>query len=217
MTEHRNPGNSGTCPFYIDADDVFTAEASIRQCVACATRGYTELERLKEDFRQFAYLTILEETPKYDPTHPSHASFVTFIKSRVCSRLWSERRKELRYLPFPLMEAPMSANEGDDIPMLNPLSAQLYSDAFTCESLEDEVIQKIEAEELQVHMPAMLARLTEKERKVVTLKYFQDCTGVEIAEDLGISEGRVSQLTKSALAKLKTAYLHLRDTSCVVF
>ena len=38
MREDRHPGNRGQCPFYINADDVLTAEASIRHCVACATR-----------------------------------------------------------------------------------------------------------------------------------------------------------------------------------
>ena len=114
-------------------------------------------------------------------------------------------------MPFPLTEEPMSDNE--DPPVSNPLTAQLYSDACSCESLEDEIIQKIEVEEFQACLPAMLAQLTEKEGKVVTLKYFQAYTGGEIAEALDVSEGRVSQLTKSALAKLKTAYLCLRDLS----
>ena len=101
MRAYHHPGNSGDCPFYIDPDDVLTAEASICQCVGCATRGDTCLQARRDDFRQLAYLTILEETPKYDPAHPSQASFITFIKSQVCSTLWSQRRKELKYLTFP--------------------------------------------------------------------------------------------------------------------
>ena len=44
------------------SDDVLTAEASIRHCVNCATRGDACLQTRQEDFRQLAYLTILEET-----------------------------------------------------------------------------------------------------------------------------------------------------------
>ena len=86
MRKDRHPSNRGQCPFYIDPEDVLTAEASIYQCVACATCGDARLEARRDDFRQLAYLTILEETSKYDPDHPSRASFITFIKSRVCSK-----------------------------------------------------------------------------------------------------------------------------------
>lgn len=215
MREYSHPGNSGKCPFYIDADDVLTAEASICQCVSCATRGCPELQRRRDDFRQIAYLTILEETPKYDPAHPSQASYITFIKSRVCSRLWSERRKELKYLPFPVIESRIPEHSGDVSNALNPLTAELYSDACVQESLEDEVLEKIQVERLQEHLPAMLARLTEQERKVVMLKYFQDYTGVQIAEALSVSKGRVSQLIKSVLSKLKATYLRLQDKCSV--
>ena len=57
MRAYRHPGNSGDCPFYIDANDLLSAEASICQCVACATRGDACLEARRDDFRQLAYLT----------------------------------------------------------------------------------------------------------------------------------------------------------------
>lgn len=211
MTLHRNPGNSGTCPFYIDPDDVFTAEASIRQCVTCATQGCAGLESHREDFRQLAYLTILEETPKYDPVHPSRASFITFIKSRVCSRLWAERRKEQKYQPCAVIERPMSEAPIEALSAVNPLMAQLYRDACALELLEDSVIDEIQVNRLREHLPAILQRLTEKEQKAVRLKYFQDYTGTQIAAALGVSQGRVSQVLKSALSKLKTAYQRLED------
>ena len=46
-----------------------------------------------------------------------------------------------------------------------------------------------------------------KERNVIEMKFFQEFNGVELAEILEVSEGRVSQLTKSALKKLGKAYL----------
>ena len=215
MREYRHPGNSGKCPFYIDPDDVLTAEASICQCVTCATRGDAELQGRKADFRQLAYLTILEETPKYDPAHPSQATFITFMKSRVCHKLWSERRKELKYVALPIIEPQMAEGYGNAPSVLNPLSAALYTDACDRETLEDEVLEKIHGDQFREHLPAMLDRLTEKERKVLMLKYFQDYTGRQIAETLGLSKGRVSQLTKTALSKLKTVYQRLEDGNSV--
>ena len=213
MREDRHPGNRGQCPFYVDAIDPLTADASICQCVACATRGDACLQARRDDFRQLAYLTILEETPKYDPAHPSQASFITFIKSRVCSTLWSQRRKELKYLTFPLVEAQGSHNALDATPTgLNSLTAALYNAACDAESMEDSVIEEIHVQQFRERLPVMLKRLSDQERKAVRLKYFHDYTGARIAEALGVSKGRVSQLMKTALSKLKNVYLRQQDS-----
>ncbi len=44
---------------------------------------------------------------------------------------------------------------------------------------------------------------------MVALKYFKDCPQIDISRRLSVSEGRVSQLLKSALSKLKIAYSKL--------
>ena len=205
MNERRGPHTSAKCPFYVLQDNPLSAEGSVNQCVRCVTCGHARLEGMSEDFRQLAFLTILEEGPKYDPAHPSGASFITFIKSRVCSRLWAERRKELKYLPCPQDEE--QGDTEDFAP--NPLMDCLVADACTCESMEDNIIQQMEVAQLREHLPQFLTKLSEKERALLRLKYFERCdyTGVEIARLLSVSEGRVSQLTKSVLAKLKKAYL----------
>ena len=212
MKEDRHPGNRGQCPFYIDPADILTAHASIYQCVDCAIRGDGRLESCRDDFQQLAYLTILEETPKYDPKHPSKASFITFIKAKVCLRLWSQRRQELKYLSCPIVEPAMSEFSGNTLTYRpNPLAAELYNTALAAEALEDEVINAINVDEFRQRLTAMLDELTEQEQKVVRLKYFEDYTGTQIANALGVSKGRVSQVIKKGLAKLKTAYLRFTD------
>ena len=203
MHAHRGPHNSAKCPFYVISDDPFSAEASLSRCVRCVTYGNALLESLSEDFRQLAFLTLLEEGPKYDPNHPSGASFITFMKSRVCSRLWSERRKELKYLSYPLEEK-KSEDKGLEP---NPLIAALAADALVCEPMEDTIIQQIIVEQFRELLPQFLKKLSEKERAVLRLKYFEERSGAEIALSLSVSEGRVSQLGKSAFTKLKKAYL----------
>jgi len=207
MATHYGPHTCAKCPFYIVPEDLLSAEASIAHCVVCVTSGNERLESLREDFRQIAYMTILEEGPNYDPGHPSGASFITSIKSKVCSRLWSERRKEARYIPFSHAEA----SSDDELLEHNPLVTRLIADACACESVDCAVVRKIEAEQLHALLSQMSTRLSEKERKVLKLKYFKDYTGVEIAKALGMSEGRVSQLTSTALTKLKKAYLRMQD------
>ncbi len=41
------------------------------------------------------------------------------------------------------------------------------------------------------------------------MKFFEELSGVEIADSLGMSEGRVSQLKSKALAKLGKVYFRL--------
>lgn len=200
MFNDRGPHYSAKCPFYIEPNNPLSAEKSINQCMRCATCGHQRLQGMRDDFRQIAYLTILEEEPKYDPQHESGASFITFMKSRVCGRLWSERRKALKYTPFS-MDPP---SEPDARP--NPLVAVLTAEACASKSLEDEVCEKIEVEELRSFLPQMLSRLSKKERRVIELKYFKDGSSRDIAKQLRVSEGRVSQLLKSALEKLKKAH-----------
>jgi RNA polymerase sigma factor for flagellar operon FliA len=50
-----------------------------------------------------------------------------------------------------------------------------------------------------------MACLTERERRLLTLHYFQAVELKDIAEEFGVSASRVSQLHSQALAKLKIA------------
>ena len=200
MLRNRGPHSNANCPFYVLPNNPLSAQNSIHQCVRCVCSGAPQLEGMREDLRQTAYLTILEETPNYDPKHPSGASFITFIKSRVCGRLWSERRKASKYTPFAYEEPVTAASAA------NPLVAALTAEACASESLEDQVCEKIEIQDFRAVLPQLLERLSEKERQAITLKYFKDASGIDISRRLSVSEGRVSQLLKSALAKLKVAY-----------
>jgi RNA polymerase sigma factor for flagellar operon FliA len=65
-------------------------------------------------------------------------------------------------------------------------------------------LAKIEAGELAVKIADQLEKLTEKERLVISLYYYEELNQKEIAEVLEVSEGRVSQLHSQALIKLKT-------------
>ena len=98
--------------------------------------------------------------------------FITFIKSRVCSTLWSQRRQELKYLTFPLVEVQVS-NTLDDAPTgLNSLTAALYNAATDSESMEDSVIEEIHVQQFRERLPLMLQRLSDQERKAVRLNTF---------------------------------------------
>ena len=75
------------------------------------------------------------------------------------------------------------------------------------DSLEDyngpDMGEMIERQELTRILADILEELGEKERQVVALYYYEELTQKEIAEVLGVSEGRVSQLHSQALLKLR--------------
>lgn len=63
--------------------------------------------------------------------------------------------------------------------------------------------ENIEKEELKQMLAQALELLTEKERKVILLYYYEDLTLKEISHVLEVSESRVSQLHTRALQKMK--------------
>ena len=203
MSEKRSPHNRGKCPFHVTPQNPLSAKSSIDNCVNCVKENKADLESITEDLRQIAFLTVMEETPKYNPDHPSVASFTTFIKARVCTRLWSERQKYWRQIPFPHEE---TGNDTAD-QQKNPLIENLVAEACAIENMADTVIQQLEIQILQKYLPELLDKLTPKERSVIEMKFFEELNGVQIAERLDVSEGRVTQITQSALAKLGKAYI----------
>ena len=208
MTYQRGPRHAGKCPFKVVLGNPLSADQSVSHCVDCVTENSARLKSLKEDFHQIAMLTVLEAMPKYDPNHPSGASLTTFVKSSVCKPLWAVRGKELKYLSFPHDEQLTD----DENYKQNPLVAGLNAEACTHETVEDEVIRQLEVEQFCEHLPQFLAKLTEQQRRVLEMKFFKERSGVEIAKYLGISKGRVSQILKTALEKVKKAYLLALET-----
>lgn len=199
MIQQRNPHNPEKCPFYIESTSPLTAEKSIARCVMCVTRGNQRLQSLKKDLHQTAYLTILEQMSEYDQDHRSGASFITFIRSKVCGKLWSERAEHLKSIPFPVHEG-----RGDTQPLANnPLVDALVAEAFQGESADDRATRRVEVKQFKKLLPQLLGRLSERERLVLKLKFFEAKKSVEIAKILDVSEARVSQLISTTLAKLR--------------
>ena len=63
--------------------------------------------------------------------------------------------------------------------------------------------EAIEKEELKKMLSEALTMLTEKERRVIELYYYEDLTLKEISNILEVSESRISQLHTRALSKMK--------------
>ena len=81
---------------------------------------------------------------------------------------------------------------------------RVFLDTLVEERSEAYPADRLENTELTKIIASVLEELSEKERIVISLYYYEELTQKEIAEVLGVSEGRVSQLHSQALIKLKT-------------
>jgi len=91
---------------------------------------------------------------------------------------------------------------------LNPEPVADFFDAILLGDGEEAIVEIAEciqhAKEAHLPKTELLEQLSEKERLVISLYYYEELTQKEIAEVLGVSEGRISQLHSQALIKLQT-------------
>ena len=74
---------------------------------------------------------------------------------------------------------------------------------------------KVSKDELKAKLEESLSLLTEKEKKVILLYYYEDMTLKEISKILEVSESRVSQLHTKALLKMRRtmgSYMEIMTT-----
>ena len=50
----------------------------------------------------------------------------------------------------------------------------------------------------------LLSELKPRERLLIKLRYFEECTQAEVAEELGVSQVQISRLEKKILEKMKS-------------
>lgn len=68
--------------------------------------------------------------------------------------------------------------------------------------------QNLEMNELKEYLANALTKLTEKEKLIITLFYYEELTIKEISKILELTEGRISQIHKKAILKLKSKFYH---------
>jgi len=84
----------------------------------------------------------------------------------------------------------------------------VYNDNGSGESfyIMDQVCDKNASDELWIERIALneaLADLNERERRIISMRFFGGKTQMEIAEEINISQAQVSRLEKAALEKIK--------------
>lgn len=185
----------------------------------------------REDIEQVGLMGLLEALRRYGAPDTGFASFAALrIRGAILDELrrqdWRPRavrqdshrqRDALRALTRSLGREP---NEKEAAAALG-LNAEQYQQYLMDDSAEemlsfDEVLQDTVAEARQADGPEqqyvvrrsleqVLGSLNEKEQRVIQMIYEFELSYKEIAAVLDLSDARVCQLNKSALAKMKAA------------
>lgn len=79
---------------------------------------------------------------------------------------------------------------------LDDMRSELHSEAASQE-------KQVHKNEIVVHLRALIDGLPEKQKKVLSLIYFNELSQKEVASVLQVTEARISQLHKEALQRLK--------------
>lgn len=177
----------------------------------------------RSDFEQFAYAGLLEAIDKYDPMRK--VPFSAFARFRILGSISDgvtrsseaaagysyERRVELDRLKS------LDAGNASDDPLaqISNLAVGLalgfmLEDAGLLSTNDGEharpnAYESLSWRELKLKLSEEVESLPSKERTVVKQHYSNGVTFVQIAQLLNLSKGRISQLHKAAIGRLRGA------------
>ncbi len=142
--------------------------------------------RVSRSTRDLAYRAMqakesLSRGKDREPTAAEIAAALGVPKSEVVFALESISE------PISIYE-PVYSNSGDVLYMLDQLG-----DSSSDESWIDEIMLR-----------EAILMLSEREKNILYLRFYQGKTQVEVAQEIGISQAQVSRLEKSALSRIKS-------------
>ncbi len=142
--------------------------------------------RISRSVRDLAYraLQAREDLTREKEADPS--------AEEIAVRLGEKKEAVVRAMeaiiePISLYE-PVYSENGDSIYVMDQLSDSNSSDEIWLENI---VLREA------------MQRLTERERTIISLRYYKNKTQMEIAEEIGISQAQVSRLEKGALEHMR--------------
>lgn len=168
---------------------------------------------------------ILDDLRRQDPVPRSIRK-----KQRDIARARERLKRELKRDPGPLETAEelgidsetlhdwqSESERASPVSLDRPLAEDENGAATPKEIVPDEDAEDVEErinreEEMQI-LREEIAELKEQERVVLSLYYFEDLKLREIAEILGVTESRISQVRSKAIDRLKDRLSHLREGS----
>ena len=142
--------------------------------------------RISRSVRDLAYraLQVRDELSREREKEPDAAE--------IAARLGESKEAVTQALeaivePISLFE-PVYSENGDSIYIVDQLSDNSVSDEHWLENIA---------------LRDAMSRLSERERGIIEMRFYQNKTQMEIAESIGISQAQVSRLEKGALGKMR--------------
>jgi len=192
---------------------------------AYARRTYPELEY--PDYVQYASIGLIEAVDRFD--NERGIAFEAFAAPRITGailngiealsekqvqvsarkRLVDERMRSMRDVaPVPgdadsLFSHLAEVAIGLAVGFMLEDTGMYHADAGPS---IDITYQRVEMKQLRQRLLSLLDRLPANERKVIACHYLQRMSFSDISRMLGLSNGRISQIHKSALSKLRTSF-----------
>lgn len=174
------------------------------------------------DFVQNATVGLIEATDRFDPLRG--IEFRTFARHRVRGAVFNGLRHlgdggTARSMAF---DRRMSLDDGADradplehfVALTVGLGIGHLLDAASAPEPDGHPAgpyAEVERAQSREAVQAALGRLPERERLILTLHYFQHVAFIDIADMLGLSKGRISQLHKQAVVRLREHLSRHRD------
>lgn len=178
-----------------------------------------------DEYLQFATLGMMESLDRFDPNQG--VMFKTFANRRITGAvlsglaLLSERQEQVVFRKRIADERTASLTDektlnDDPEAILRELASIGVGLALGYildgtgmvegneQALPDNTYARTELRQFRERISYLVGRLTAREQEVVRLHYFQSKSFDEVAEQLGLSKGRVSQLHTQALGRLRS-------------
>lgn len=142
--------------------------------------------RISRSIRDLAYhaLSAREELIRENESEPT--------VEQIANKLGQSKESVLRAMeaivaPISLYE-PVYSENGDSIYVMDQLSDSNSSDELWLESIA---------------LREAMKTLSERERSIITMRFYKNKTQMEIADEIGISQAQVSRLEKGALERIR--------------
>ena len=142
--------------------------------------------RISRSVRDLAYrsLPVREEIINERQCEPT--------VDEIAAKLGEDRENVIRAMeaiiePISLYE-PVYSENGDSIYVMDQLSDSDSSDEIWLENIV---------------LKQAMCKLNDREKKIISMRYYNNKTQMEIAEEIGISQAQVSRLEKGALEQIR--------------
>jgi RNA polymerase sigma factor for flagellar operon FliA len=215
-----------------ETQDVKTRDALIQRYAGYASAMAAKLYAARsseefafEEFEQFAMVGLIEAVDRFQLGRG--AQFTTYATTRIRGAILSglqhlsERQEQIAWRRRVMRErasalAPETFSQDGSPQLLDELLAVAAGLALGAlldgsgmmigpeDSLPGNAYAEIELHELREQLWPLLDQLTEREREVIHMHYVESCDFAEIGARLQLSKGRVSQLHRQGLARLRT-------------